>query len=122
MITSTVKDNSGKEYPAIFNNAVILKLATAESIPAKDILTFLSKMHSWEFPRVLKMYRLMLYVAGVLENKPFEIPEDEFEDWLYLKNQDLMGQLTKVYIDSLPDVLAEITGKKKVTKKATTKK
>jgi hypothetical protein len=120
-MTTLIKTNAGVEYPAIFNNSVLLKLASSEDIPTGQYLVFLATMSKWSMARTLKLYRLMLIVGGLLDNKPFTIPLDEFEDWLYVYNPELIDQLTMVFAQSLPDLLpGEDKGEKK--KKLTTTK
>lgn len=120
-MTTLIKTKDGVEYPAIFNNSVLLKLAQADGIPTGKYLVFLATMSQWSMETTLKLYRLMLYVGGLLDKKPFEVPLDEFEDWLYVFHPELIDQLTMVFAQSLPELLpSEDKGEKK--KKLTTKK
>jgi hypothetical protein len=121
MVTSLVKSNDGKEYPAICNNAVLNKLFVSEDLEVDQYLIWLSKMSKWKPKTVLRLYRFMLYVGAVLDHKTFDIPEDQFEDWLYIHNDALVNQLTKVYFDSLPSIIGTEQKKTKVGKQPSTK-
>lgn len=117
MLTHYIKDQSGKTHPCVFTTAVLAKLARMERIPQDEIFKFWAKIDKWELSTLYRMYWLMMKVGAVTENKPFDLTEEEFEDWILVKDRSLLPQITDIMSSSLVEVVEELTGQKKTKKK-----